>query len=71
MSKLFNFLTGGRPMKRICFMFTDVVSGKPVYRFEDAYGRPWMANHRWALFRVTPMYGADIWTSRPSTGDKP
>lgn len=64
MSNILRWLTGGRPMTKVCFMFTDVVSGEPVYRFEDTYGRAWMATHRWSFFRVTPLHGADIWDTR-------
>lgn len=45
-------LTGGRPMRRVALMFPDVVSGKPVHCYVDAFGRYWLAEHRWALFRV-------------------
>lgn len=45
-------LTGGRPMKRRCHAFMNAVSGQPVFYYEDAYGRLWMAESRWDLFRV-------------------
>lgn len=46
-------LLGGRPMVRIDFEFTDHVDGKDVFSFRDRLGRKWLANHAWALFRVT------------------
>lgn len=46
-------LLGGRPMRRTSFAFTDVVSGKPVYYFIDRLGRRWLAEHRWARFRIS------------------
>lgn len=59
--RMIRWLTGGRPMRRICFCFTDIVSGKPVYMWEDGYGRPWLAERPWSLFRVAPTYGREIW----------
>lgn len=47
-----NRLTGGRPMKRLSYRFTDHISGLPVYYYEDAFGRKWMATDKWASFRV-------------------
>lgn len=51
--KLLRILTGGRPMRRIGYAFTDIVSGKAVYRWEDRYGRKWLAEEAWSLFRVS------------------
>ncbi len=48
----FRWLLGGRPMKRVGFAFTDRVSGRSVNYYRDRYGRYWMAEHGWALFRV-------------------
>lgn len=49
----FYTLTGGRPMKREGFAFTDIVSGLPVHRYRDAFGNLWLAdNGSWSLFRV-------------------
>lgn len=46
-------LTGGRPMRLDPGShFTDVVSGKPVYRATDKLGRRWLTESPWALFRV-------------------
>ena len=39
-------------MKVIRLLFRDIVSGKNVFEFEDKFGRKWMANHKWGLFRV-------------------
>lgn len=44
-------LTGGRPMKRIGFAFTDVVTGESVYIYEDYFGRTYIANEGFTLFR--------------------
>ena len=52
MRTIFAMLTGGRPMQRQDYRFTDVVSGKPVFHFRDFFGRLWLAEHPWALFRV-------------------
>jgi hypothetical protein len=46
------WLTGGRPMKHVEFLFTDVVSGRGVHSFIDCYGRRWMAEGPWSWFRV-------------------
>lgn len=48
----------GRQMDREGLAFRDVVSGRPVYYFVDAFGRRWMAEHRWARFRVRATYGS-------------
>lgn len=45
-------LTGGRPMTNRGYAFTDIVSGRPVYYWRDQFGRAWMANGAWSLFRV-------------------
>lgn len=34
------------------FAFTDRVSGRPICYWLDRYGRRWMAEGPWALFRV-------------------
>lgn len=49
---MIRWLTGGRPMRRLAYAFTDKVTGRPVYYFMDGYDRLWMAEHRWSLFRV-------------------
>ena len=51
------YATGGRPMKRLDYRFTDHISGDPVYYYEDTFGRIWMATSAWALFRVAKPYG--------------
>lgn len=53
MRRLFYWLTGGRPMVREHFAFTDIVTGKSVNYYTDAYGRRWLAMSPWALFRVS------------------
>lgn len=52
MKKLIALLTGGRPMVRGEYRFTDILTGKPVYYFTDYFGRVWLATHKWASFRV-------------------
>lgn len=52
-------LTGGRPMRYIRDHFIDVVSDKMVSDYMDRNGKYWMAEHKWALFRV-PLRGAQI-----------
>lgn len=54
--KLLYKLTGGRPMVRERFAFTDIVSGDKIYHFTDRLGRRWIATSPWALFRVTTEY---------------
>ena len=51
------YVTGGRPMKRVEYRFTDMITGHPVYYYEDTFGRIWMATSAWALFRVPQPYG--------------
>lgn len=45
-------ITGGRPMKRRAYAFTDIVSGKPVFYYTDFFGRSWLAENAVGLFRV-------------------
>lgn len=52
LTNILNTLSGGRPMQRVEHRFTDVVSGKPVYLYEDRLGRRWLAEHGWSIFRV-------------------
>jgi len=49
---LFFKLTGGRPMKKLSYAFLDVVSKRDVYYFEDRFGRTWLAESPWSIFRV-------------------
>lgn len=46
------YFTGGRPMKRLEYVFTDKVNGRGVWYWRDRLGRSWMAQGPWALFRV-------------------
>ena len=46
------YLTGGRPMRRTGCAFVDRVTGRWVEYYRDRFGREWMAQSRWALFRV-------------------
>ena len=43
---------GGRPMTYLGQAFYDQIGGVPVNYYRDSIGRYWMAEHRWALFRV-------------------
>lgn len=45
-------LLGGRPMTYIGQAFYDSIGGAQVNYYRDSLGRYWMAEHRWALFRV-------------------
>jgi hypothetical protein len=60
--RFYHRLTGGRPMRHVCFCFTDTVSGGPVHYWIDAFGNPWLANGPWSRFRVSPAHGPEIWT---------
>lgn len=51
MKKIFSAITGGRPMKRLDYAFTDFVSGERVFKFEDTNGRLFLACHAWSIFR--------------------
>ena len=33
-------------------LFRDVVSGEPVCRFKDKFGRVWLATGAWSQFRI-------------------
>ncbi len=50
--KTIPYIYGGRPMTKVSHEFTDVVNGRGVYTFRDAFGRYWLAHHGWAWFRV-------------------
>ncbi len=45
-------LTGGRPMKHEGTAFFDRIGQRNVHFFIDKFGRRWLAEHRWAQFRV-------------------
>ena len=53
------WFTGGRPMQRIGHAFTDNVSGKEVDYYVDKFGRFWMAEGPWSLFRVKITKGRE------------
>jgi len=58
--RMLAYLTGGRPMRRIEYRFTALISGKPVYYYEDTFGRIWLAESAWAMLRVArPQEGKD------------
>lgn len=54
-------LLGGRPMRLVGPAFLDRVSGCMVNYYEDRFGRAWLAESRWSLFRVTPRHPYAIW----------
>jgi hypothetical protein len=56
MREFLMWLTGGRPMKPIEKRFTDVVTGRDVWLYEDAFGRRWLAFEPWSWFRIPPLY---------------
>lgn len=39
-------------LKRDGYLFTDKVSGEPVFLYIDKHGKKWMKSSRWSLFRV-------------------
>lgn len=45
-------LTGGRPMIKLGYAFTDFLSGEKYYDFIDQKGRLWVANGKWSLTRM-------------------
>lgn len=53
--------TGGRPMILMGFAFTDVVSGRPVSYFRDAFGNEYMAEGPWSSFRVPRIYSGEFY----------
>ena len=57
MRRLFYTITGGRPMVCGGHAFIDIVSRKSVYYFIDFFGRQWLAEHKWAFFRVENEHG--------------
>ena len=63
--KWWHHLTGGRPMQFVASAFMDIVNGRDVNYYRDAFGRPWLAHGRWSKFRVAPT------THGPEIGDKP
>lgn len=55
-AKLVSVLLGGRPMEQVELAFIDRVSGKPVYRWRDKFGRYWLAESAWSRFRVRTQF---------------
>lgn len=43
-------------MKRIGYAFTDAVSGKPVYYYQDRKGTLWLKESRWSIFKILASY---------------
>lgn len=39
------------------FAFMDVVSGRPVRYWKDRFGRFWLAESAWSIFRVRSRFG--------------
>jgi len=59
--KLLNLIIGGRPMRCIIKdYFMDTVAGKRVGVYEDKFGRQWMAEGPWNLFRVPISKPVDV-----------
>lgn len=50
-------------MRREAFAFRDQCSGASVSYYRDSLGRLWLAENRWALFRVPAAHQA---TKEPS-----
>ena len=48
-------LTGGRPMTNCGFAFVDIVVGKRVYYWRDAFGREWLAFGPWDMDRMSRL----------------
>lgn len=53
--RLLAHMTGGRPMARGEYRFTDPWGG-PVYYYQDKFGRVWMATSAWAWLRVPALH---------------
>jgi hypothetical protein len=53
-------LTGGRPMRRRGYAFTDVITGRPISYFTDKFERLWLAEGPWSLFRVASDVGEEL-----------
>ena len=47
MKKLLRILKSRFTMKRIDFLFTDMVTWDEVHSYEDCYGTMYMANYPW------------------------
>ena len=56
LANFLRLLLGGRPMRRGKYLFSDCVSGQPVYAFHDQLGREWMATGPWSIIRVGRLY---------------
>lgn len=39
--------------------FVDVVTGRPVHRYIDFWGRRWLAEGAWSLFRLKSTHNPD------------
>lgn len=70
--KLWRELTS-YPMRRLDWPppFTDIVSGATVHYFTDRFGRRFMAEHRWAWFRVEIPAADRFPTTPPSAQPAP
>ena len=53
--RVLTHMTGGRPMVRGEYRFSDLWSN-PVYYYQDKFGRKWLATSAWAWFRVPVLY---------------
>lgn len=52
LKKAFFTITGGRPMTEVEFYFNDKKNNLPVYRYQDGFGRFWMAHSKWGKHRI-------------------
>lgn len=67
--KLLNYLLNGRPMTKLVFCFTDIVTGERVYLFVDGYKRYWLATSPWARFRMQSEH-YDAWLLQDGSYDE-
>lgn len=52
MNRIITWILGGRPMIHRQYRFNDIMTGAPIYRWQDQYGRRWLAETAWSAFRV-------------------
>ncbi len=42
------------------YLFTDIISNERVMSFTDRFGKKWMKESRWSLFRVEVIEDSDL-----------